>query len=145
MAKEAKRATKPRVPMTPELWRAILDRVAAGEMVTAIGREPDMPDASTIFVHAARTREAAEEYARARESQAHVLAERALSEALADHAPQEAQLARLRWDALRWHCSKMFPRMFSDKATLEHTGQGGGPVVLRWATEQELSADGGKE
>lgn len=145
MADKAKRATKPRVPMTPEIWRAILDRVAAGEMVTAIGREPDMPDASTIFAHAARTRDAAEEYARARESQAHVLAERALAEALKDHEPQKAQLARLRWDALRWHCSKLFPRIYSEKSMHEHSGPGGAPVALRWATEKELADDGGKE
>lgn len=138
-------APRKRVTITEDLWQTILDRVAAGELVTAICREPDMPAASNLFAHAARTRDAAERYARARESQAHVLAERALAEALADHEPQQAQLARLRWDALRWHCSKLFPRIYSEKSMHEHSGPGGAPVALRWATEKELADDGGKE
>lgn len=40
------------------------------------------------------------------------------------------QRSKLRVDARKWVLSKLMPKVFGDKITNEHTGDGGGPMVI---------------
>lgn len=75
------------------------------------------------------------DYARAREAGYELLADQLLD--LAD-APVEGsdavQQLRLRVDTRKWMLAKMLPKVFGDKQTLEHTGEGGGPVQMQVIT-----------
>ena len=101
-------------------------------------------------------------YARAREDQAHALAERAMAIASADDELTQArgeaieneasrliaagdqkwrqkiaalesnliQRDKLRVDTIKWLASKIAPRLYGERQTMEHTGDGGGPLTV---------------
>ena len=131
---------RPRKAFDRATWETALKRMAAGELLNDICADPEMPHPQTIRGWAVADATLGTEYARARDLQAHALAESALREAMCVTDPTQAQLARLRWDAVRWHVSKIAPKHYSDKAMLEHSGPGGGPLTLRWASEAEMAA-----
>ena len=69
-------------------------------------------------------------YARAREDQAHAIAESAL--AIADlPAPTSEAVARnrLRVDTRKWLASKIAPRNYGDRVEQVHTGSDGGAIA----------------
>jgi hypothetical protein len=114
---------------TRETAATICARLSRGETLTAICEEPGMPDHSTVYRWLEAQSEFREEYARAREAQAHAIAEKAVRDA---EAAEDAQLGRLRFDARKWFASKVAPKVYGEKTTTEHTGPGGGPVRLVW-------------
>ena len=59
-------------------------------------------------------------YTRARAKQADTLAERVLDEAFSSH---DAQIGRLRMDALKWFASKLAPKRYGDKVEVETNSQ----------------------
>jgi hypothetical protein len=46
----------------------------------------------------------------------------------------DAGLGRLEYDALKWHASKLVPKVYGDKTEIAHTGPNGGPVQTVNAT-----------
>jgi hypothetical protein len=112
---------------TPDLADAICARLSEGESLNAICAAADMPSESTVRGWALDDREGfAAKYARARELQAHALAELAVTEAA---AATDAALGRLAFDARRWFAGKVAPRHYGEKVQAEHTGPGGGAIV----------------
>ena len=117
----------------------ICDRLAEGEQLDDICKEPDMPPASTVRRWAYAGREPfASDYARAR-SIGH---ERMVAEILAigdadyrldDGSVDNAavQQARIMCENRKWLLSKMLPRTFGDKVTAEITGDPDQPLVTR--------------
>jgi hypothetical protein len=75
--------------------------------------------------------EFSDKYARAREIQGHVHASLAVESAI--HA-EDAGLGRLAYDALKWHASKLVPRVYGDKSEVVMTGANGGPVQSQSVT-----------
>ena len=47
---------------------------------------------------------------------------------------QDAGLGRLAYDALKWHASKLVPKVYGDKTEVAVTGANGGPVQAVSAT-----------
>lgn len=83
------------------------------------------------FRQAAFKLQAASEYARAFVA----LAENQINEiekTIADMraGSVETQAARVEIDARKWLASKLFPRRYGDRQTLEHSGAGGGPITF---------------
>jgi len=114
MAKPPVRHTGRPSSYTPELAAAICARMAGGETLTAICREPGMPCHSTVRLWAVEDRDGfSARYARAREAQAHAIAEGALDGA---RCATDAALGRLEFDARRWFAAKMLPRTYGEKA-----------------------------
>jgi hypothetical protein len=60
-----------------------------------------------------------EQYAQARQKQADSYADMILDEAFNSH---DAQIGRLRVDALKWVASKLAPKRYGDKVEVEQTG-----------------------
>lgn len=48
---------------------------------------------------------------------------------------EHIQRSRLRVDTRKWALAKALPKIYGDKITQEHTGEGGGPVVFKTVYE----------
>lgn len=102
-------------------------RLAEGEPITRICRDPNMPDLKTVYLWLRSFPEFLQQYARAREDQADTYAADTI--AIADQAkPEEAQVARLRIDARKWYAGKIRPKVYGERIQQEVTGADGGPV-----------------
>lgn len=144
---------------TPELADEICDRLASGESLNVICFDDLMPSESTVRFWAIEDREGFfAKYARAREAQAHGLAEQIV--AIADDSSHDTvtrtredgseyeaidhdhiNRSRLRVDARKWYASKLAPKHYGDKITQEHTGKDGGPVQVNFTTVYERAND----
>jgi hypothetical protein len=96
-----------------------------------------MPTFVTVFNWRRAHPEFLEQYARAREDQADALAEEMLDvarSALRAKSSEEAQGYRLLVDTLKWCASKMKPRSYGDKLTLN------AEVSVRQMTDEQLNA-----
>lgn len=118
-----------------DLAELICDRLSDGESLRKICGEGDMPDRKTVFRWINNNASFATKYARAREMQGDFMDDKILAEA--DEAtPETAALARVRIDAYKWRASKLRPKVYGDKLTLDAT-------VARRAedmTDDELAA-----
>ncbi len=124
-----------------EVVAAICERLADGESLRAICASDDMPGKSTVFQWLAAHKEFADQYARARETQADALFDEILS--IADDVSRDTiagkngesiannewiSRSRLRVDARKWMAGKLRPKVYGDKVQTELTGPEGGPV-----------------
>jgi hypothetical protein len=103
---------------TPELADELLERISSGETVSQICRDPAMPSNGTIANWRDQLPDFLEKYARAREQQAQVIAERAYQSSQ-DATPEDAAAARVKFDGGRWLAGKLAPRTYGDKTVIE--------------------------
>ncbi len=130
---------------TPELAAVICERLAEGETLRSVCRDQAMPDKATVLRWLGDKTKAdfRDQYAHARDMQADALFDEALEIAddvsgdwftdkdgrkVLDH--EHVQRSRLRVDTRKWAAGKMAPKRYGDK--VQHTGDGGGPIGLRW-------------
>lgn len=104
----------------------VLSLVAAGDSLRTAAEKCGMSVQSAL--RGIESAGLAEQYARAREERADVLAEQMIE--IADVGSGDAQRDRLRLDARKWFASKLYPRKYGDKIDATLTGEGGGPVKL---------------
>jgi hypothetical protein len=128
---------------TQEIADSVCERIASGDSVRTICLDSDMPPMSTVFRWLAQIESFREQYARAREAQADLMAEEIL--AIADETEHDTidtengerptnewiARSRLRVDARKWLASKMAPKKYGDKLDLDATisGKAGAPAV----------------
>lgn len=120
----------------PEITSRICTEIANGRSLRTICKDDDMPAMSTVFKWLSQHDEFAEQYARARATQADVMAEEILE--IADDGRNDTQVtpdgaeivnhdhiarSRLRVDARKWLASKLKPKVYGDR--LEHAGSVG--------------------
>lgn len=124
-----------------ELGLKICQRLADGESLRAICKDDDFPTKSTVlrWILDGEHKEFSDQYAKAREIQAEVLAdeifdiadnssndwmERQYSEDNVQIVLNSEALARsrLRVDSRKWYLSKVLPKKFGDKSEVNHTG-----------------------
>lgn len=137
---------------TPEIAKAICERLAAGESLRAICRDEGMPSEVTVREWVIDNREGFyAPYTRAREIQAMGWADEILSiadDAAADWVArregkkelnsEHVARSRMRLDTRKWLLSKMLPKVYGDK--LQHAnaaGDGNAEIVYRWKTEDD--------
>lgn len=110
----------------------ICERLADGESLVSICKDPDMPKKTAVYEWLAAKKDFADMYARAREDQADSLADQII--ALADEMPMEItdekggtrfDSAYVTWqknrvDARKWVAAKLKPRKYSDR--IAHVG-----------------------
>ncbi len=99
-----------------------MHRLAKGESMASIGRDPKMPGATTIYdwIDADETGLSAERYARARERQADFGADEIRE--IADDQSLDPNSRRIMVDARKWIAAKLKPRVYGDKLDVKHTG-----------------------
>lgn len=133
-----------------QLALEICARIADGESVLQICKDPAMPSQSTFYSWLlAANDEFPEKYALAQECRAHKLFDEILS--IADDPTHDwvertskdgeesfivgnqdhINRSRLRVDTRKWMAGKLAAKKYGDKITQEHTGEAGGPIVVR--------------
>lgn len=117
----------------------ICAKVAAGSLVKDACAQAGI-DRATLHRWTEESEEFRNAYARAREDQAHAIAEEALAIADAEALTSEAVARnRLRVDTRKWMASKLAPRAYGEKVTLGT--EDGKPIehvhrVIRWGTQE---------
>jgi hypothetical protein len=112
-----------------------------GESLRSICRDDAMPALSTVFRWLAADKDFQEQYARAMDARATLLAEEILeiaddgrNDTYKDEDGNEATnhdviaRSRLRVDSRKWLAARMSPRKYGDKVSQEISGPEGGPV-----------------
>ena len=146
---------------TPETGETICERIAEGESLTQICRDPEMPSSPTVYAWLAdeRRKSFLSGYARAREAQMEALAEEILE--IADDATNDwtehqnadgttsrvvdhenIQRARLKVDARKWLMSKLASRKYGDRLDLTVEDKTPRTPEARRARIKELMAIG---
>lgn len=119
-----------------EVVGTICTRLVEGQSLREICRDPEMPNASTVFVWLGKYPDFAEQYARAREAQAEALFDDILEICddstndwvdrqtesgetirVVDH--EHINRSKLRVDARKWMASKLAPKKYADKVELQ--------------------------
>jgi hypothetical protein len=109
-------ADHPELPA--ELVESVLDRMADGEILTAICREIGCRP-SAFSMRAARNKEFGERYARAREAQAAAIADDVVRIVDEETDPEFSTLAAARSNARKWLASRIDPAKFGDKRQID--------------------------
>jgi hypothetical protein len=123
-----------------ELGERICDRLASGESLRSICRAEGMPSERAVRRWALNDPAGfGARYAAARDEQAHALLDEIIDTARDE---KDAQLGRMRVDALKWAASKILPKVYGDRQAIEHTGQTLEQLVLA-AMAAHPSADEG--
>lgn len=123
---------------SPEIGQTICRRIADGESLRAICRDEAAPGKSTVFDWLAADPDFAALYAKARELQADSYVDEIVS--IADDEP-DPQRAKVRVSTRQWAASKLRPKVYGDRQTVEHAGAVG--LTHRRAvdlTDDELAA-----
>jgi hypothetical protein len=153
-----------RVKYTLAIGELVCSLLAEGQSLRKICQLEKMPHISTVMDWLMRgTGEAkrkpyiafAEQYARAREAQAEVLADEIID--ISDDATQDdlfndegkrvlnaewVARSKLRVDARKWVASKLLPKKYGEKTTLEHQGKDGKELPAPQNTVIYLPANG---
>ena len=123
----------PVVRYSPKLMARICERLSLGESLRSVCSAPDMPDERAVRLWVRADRDGcAELFLRARELQAHRLADELLE--LADEAPPALPDGRVdqgwvtwqknRIDLRKWHLAKVLPKEYGDQVALKSEGGG---------------------
>lgn len=133
----AKRPTKRAAPtrkkkthrtyFSQALFDEMLVEVMEGLTIREICSGPKRPAMKTFYEWVAADAERSKQYARARDVSSDGFEADILSLARSTN-PDNATANKAAFEMLRWVASKRAPRRYGDKQTLEHTGEGGGPV-----------------
>jgi hypothetical protein len=111
-----------------ELAALILGRISDGESLRKICLDAEMPDRETVRRWLLQNEAFCGQYARAREEQADTLADEITDIADGNDAPDNK---RVRIDARKWVAGKLRPKKYGERTAHEHTGPGGGAIVLQ--------------
>jgi len=138
---------------TPELALTICERLVNGESLRAICRDEGMPSVTTIFRWNEANEAFRDQYARARDMQAEMFADELAeisddgsNDWMARNDPENPgwvvngehlQRSKLRVDTRKWIASRILFKKYGDKIEQQHTGPGGGPLVIS-STDAEL-------
>jgi len=99
---------------TPALGEAICARLAEGESLTSIGRDPAMPCYGTILAWVKRHPKFEDMYVAARQTQAEYLFDEARD--VAKGATKESvPVARLQFDVIRWQAARLAPKKYMER------------------------------
>lgn len=109
---------------TEELADRMMIEIAAGMSVRALCEDLDWtPDKKTFYTWMYKHPEFLHKYESAKAAQAQWAAE--LIEEIADNATAETiQVDKLRADVRKWTASRLLPKKYGDKQTIDHQTQG---------------------
>jgi hypothetical protein len=138
------KAMGPKTSFNWEIGDVIIERLAQGESLRAITKDPAMPSLATVLKWVANDVEGfAKPYNEARVAQAHAWAEDILeiiddssgdyvvgADGRREFNSEHVQRSKLRYEGRRWLASKALPRIYGDRNMTEISGPGGAPIPL---------------
>lgn len=139
---------------SPDLADAICARLADGESLRSVCADEDMPAASTVFNWLRTKPEFVEQYARAKEEAADAFAEEMLD--IADDGSNDwmerfgkegesvgwqlngehVQRSRLRIDTRKWLASKLKPKKYAERSSVDLSGELSHRIAMDLSDEQ---------
>jgi hypothetical protein len=159
---------------TPDLALRICCRIAEGESLRSICSDTDMPNKATVLrwvligetaQEGSLLKQFRDQYARAREIQAHLLGDEIIEIADTPMPGIKTEISdkgiktiegdmidhrRLRVDTRKWYLCHVLPKLYGDKVAHEVSGPQGGPIQIqpvpkfdnaqefaRWVEEQQ--------
>ena len=125
--KRAKTPNKPPVHFSQKLFDEMMVEVMEGRTIREICSGAQRPSMDGFYGWVARDAKLAEQYARAREVSSDGFEADILSLSRQTN-PDNATANKAQFEMLRWIMARRAPKRYGDKQTLEHTGEGGGPV-----------------
>ena len=130
MARTSAKDTDRPTSYTDEIAQVVLDRMAGGEMLSAICEDPTMPDRPTVNGWAINIdiHRFAERLARAREALAHCFADDALKLSM-DFDNGKAHDRRLQVETLKWYAAATYPEAFGRLAGTKQPRAGSAPAA----------------
>ena len=119
------------------IMRRVCERISNGALVVHAAKAEGIT-AWTVRSWAALTPELSTLYARAREDQAHAIAEEAitLADSVRGGTSEEVQAVRLAVDTRKWMASKIAPRHYGEKFDMTSGGKRLAGVVLLPADDE---------
>ena len=125
--------TQPKSPGRPSLYNddlaiRICEEIAQGGILHRMCQRDDMPDHSTLYRWLESNDQFRDLYSRARERQATHFADEIID--IVDNEP-DANKARVRMDARKWHAAKTAPKKYGDRIMQEHTGADGAALKVQ--------------
>lgn len=127
-----------------EIFDRICERIADGESLRTICADEDMPSKSNVFRWLAANPQAADQYTRARETQADAIfdeildiADTAVNDWMEVHGQDDVgyringehiQRAKLRIDTRKWMAGKLRPKVYGEKTTVAHGSDPDNPL-----------------
>lgn len=131
---------QPRISFTEEIAEELCERLSEGESMRHICRDSHLPNRRTVLRWMAERPDFASNIARAREGQADCLHDdMADIEAEIRSGALDPQAARIIIWSKQWRASKLAPKKYGDKASMEVTGKDGGPIETRELSQLELA------
>lgn len=107
-----------------EVAERICVMLAEGSAMVEITARDDMPAQSTVYRWLERHSEFSERYIRARENQAHTIADRAVLMALRGSSViVDPQAAGVQLNAIKWAAGRLAPKVYGDKLDVTSEGQ----------------------
>lgn len=127
MATKAAPKIAPMVKFSRAIFDSICELIADGQSVREICERPGMPDRKTFNRWRKVTPELQTAY-----DQAKVDREEAIFDDIVYIADtvKDPKVAKVRIDAREWTLARMNGKKYGNRVTNEHTGEGGGPVVI---------------
>lgn len=122
-----------------ELADRICERLAGDESERQICEDLEMPDRSTLRRWRRNHEDFAAKCARAREDQAHTMADLVLDTAKAC-TPASFQADKVKIAAFQWRAEKLNPKAYGTRIHQEVTGKDGGPVQYEDTRDRNLRA-----
>ena len=116
---------------TPELEDAVLVRLEAGETLSAICRDEDMPARSGFLRWCEEDSTLMDKYTRARKMGWDAIAEDAVR--ISDDSSDDPNSRRVRIDTRKWLLGKLYPHVYGDKLAV--TGADGGALQITMADQ----------
>lgn len=109
--------------ITPAVIEKILQLLREGQSLRRICKEnPDVPARENIFDYLDKDEDFATRYARAKEIGSHALVEDSIDIADAAKDRTAVEKARVQIQARQWAASKLHPKKYGDKQTVEMEG-----------------------
>jgi len=103
-----------------KLVTKICERISLGESLRSVCRDPNFPDKLTVLRWLKKYPDFRTQYTQARDDAADSYFDAIHDEAFSAH---DAQIGRLRVDALKWISSRLAPKKYGDRIEHEHTGE----------------------
>jgi hypothetical protein len=113
----------------------ICRQLAEGKSMLEVTARADMPGVSTVYLWLTKHPEFVDMYTRAREQQAHTVADRAVAMALnGSTVISDPQMAKVQLDAIKWTAARLAPRVYGAKADINLGGNPDQPLtqIIRW-------------
>ena len=127
-------AASPAPQPTDDLIENVLALVASGRSLRKSCEAHGIPPSSfSRWVRADEPSGVAEQYARAREQQAHALADGVIEMAMDPDAKADPNLLRVRLDAAKWAAARILPKVYGDRVDVNANVSGN--VSVGWVID----------